>query len=87
MAIQQALNEEHGTPLLEQPNEWDEVLVPTLSPDDKEDKAKLGSKYCSHHAKRSVIPTENLRRRKQRPADVNVKLFCNQLQSDGQQPE
>ena len=58
-----------------------------LSPDDKEDKAKLGSKYCSHHAKRSVIPTENLRRRKHRPAAVNVKLLCNQLQSDGQQPE
>ena len=37
MAIQQALNEEHGSPLQEQPNEWDEVLVPKLSPDDEED--------------------------------------------------
>ena len=37
MAIQQALNEEHGTPLQQQPNEWDEENVPTLSPDDSED--------------------------------------------------
>ena len=26
MAIQQALNEEHGTPLQQQPNAWDEVM-------------------------------------------------------------
>ena len=37
MAIQQALNEEHGTPLQQQPNAWDEVAVPTLSPDEGED--------------------------------------------------
>ena len=48
-------------------------------------KAKLGSRYCAHHAKRSVIPTEKLRRRKQRPAAADVKQVCNQLQKDGQQ--
>ena len=37
MAIQQALNEEHGTPLQQEPNAWDETLVPTLSPDENED--------------------------------------------------
>ena len=37
MAIQQALNEEHGTPLQPLPNEWDEENVPTLSPDASED--------------------------------------------------
>ena len=37
MAIQQALNEEHGTPLQQQPNAWDEENVPTLSPDESED--------------------------------------------------
>ena len=37
MAIQQALNEEHGTPLQPEPNAWDEMLVPTLSPDEGED--------------------------------------------------
>ena len=37
MAIQQAINEEHGTPLQPLPNAWDEVSVPTLSPDEGED--------------------------------------------------
>ena len=37
MAIQQALNEEHGTPLQQEPNAWDETPVPTLSPDESED--------------------------------------------------
>ena len=43
MAIQQALNEEHGTPLQQHPNAWDEATVPTLSPDDNEDSP-------AHHA-------------------------------------
>ena len=29
MAIQQALNEEHGTPLQQHPNAWDEEMVPS----------------------------------------------------------
>ena len=32
MAIQQALNEEHGTPLQQQPNEWDETACPDAVP-------------------------------------------------------
>lgn len=32
-----ALNEEHGSSFQQEPNEWDEVLVPTLSPDASED--------------------------------------------------
>ena len=37
MAIQQALNEEHGTPFSSEHNEWDEETVPKLSPDENED--------------------------------------------------
>jgi hypothetical protein len=37
MVIQQALNEEHGPPLQQQENAWDEVDVPNLSLDESED--------------------------------------------------
>ena len=63
MAIQQALNEEHGTSLqAAEPNEWDEELVPTLSPDESEDShehpAQPGSRASAHRTECRVKSTK-----------------------------
>ena len=57
MAIQQALNEEHGTPLQQQPNAWDERHVPTLSPDESEDSPAIPSRQAPENRLPDRMPS------------------------------